>query len=211
MLHSPDGIVFDNNYQPVEGLEVKNIRSDSEWKGLYGIPDPYYAQVQHGLLCSGLPKWNVLALVSGQKLITREVFPDPEFQERIIYECARFWTLHVRSLVPPAPDGTESAQRALDRTWEPSPTESEVPWDLVGELKAVDSELKVIEREKKRLQQLIEAHMGEAETATVDGVPVATWKEQVRRSIDVKALRVDDPKLASKYEKTTSSRVFRLK
>ena len=41
------------------------------------------AQVQHGLLCSGLDRWIVVALVAGQKLITREIEPDKEFQGRI--------------------------------------------------------------------------------------------------------------------------------
>lgn len=211
LLHSPDGFVVEDS--PVEGVEVKVIRSDQKWnqEAFQFIDPPYYAQVQHGLLCSGLPKWNVLALVSGQKLITREVFPDPEFQSRIIEECGVFWAWNVLGSRPPSPDGSESSQRALDQAWEPSEGKTEVPYDLVGELKAVSEELSVMEREKKRLTQQIESLMQDSEVATVDGVPVATWKSQVRNAVDVKALRADYPKLAEKYTKQTTSRVFRLK
>ena len=209
LLHSPDAMLVDDDGMALAGIEIKNTRSDTNWDPL---PPMYMAQVQHGLLCTGLEHWTVVALVAGQRLKVVEVDADKEFQGRILVAAERFWRDHVQKNVPPAPDGSESSSRALQSRWEPSQGESaEVPgllWDQFKHCSLMFDEWKA---SREVALQRIQAAMGEAEIAMVDGTQVATWKLQTRKSVDVTRLRQEDPELAKKFEKVSSSRVFRPK
>lgn len=209
LLHSPDAIILADTIPiptPVIGVEVKNIRSDHNWDPL---PEFYMAQVQHGLLCSGLERWIVVALVGGQKLITREIEPDLEMQGRIVEAAERFWTTHVLSKVPPEPDGSESAKSALERRWDVSEGSYDLEPELWATYKVKKTVLEAAEKDLHKAQQRIQAAMGESEVALVDGRKVATWKVGTRKSVDIKRLRDEEPKLAEKYEKVSSTRIFR--
>lgn len=207
LLHSPDAVVYPPTDDPY-GIEVKNIRSDQHWDPL---PEFYYAQVQHGLLCSGLDRWIVVALVGGQKLITREIEPDKEMQGRIALSAERFWNTHVLPKVPPDPDGSESAQNALRRRWEVSEDDiAIVPDSDYQSLKHLSERVERAKKDYAKACGLIQAKMGPKEHARLeDGTKVATWKTGTRKSIDTKRLRDEEPKLAEKFEKVTPTRVFR--
>jgi len=208
LLHSPDALLLDGiDSLPCAGIEIKNIRSDQHWDPL---PPFYMAQVQHGLLCSGLERWIVVALVGGQKLITREIEPDKELQGRIIVEGEWFWTSHVLANVPPEPDGSESASDALNRRWDASHGNVEVDPSLFIQLRAADREVKAAERHYAKIQQVIKSKMGDSEVAlTPDGERVATWKVSTRTSVDTKRLKEEEPKIAEKFSRTTPTRIFR--
>ena len=167
------------------------------------------AQVQHGLLCSGLDRWIVVALVGGQKLITREIEPDLEMQGRIITAAGAFWTTHVLSGVPPEPDGSESAKKALERRWDTSEGKCEVDPELWATYKLKQTIFEAAEKDFNRAKQRVCAEMGDNEIALVDGKKVATWKVGTRKSVDISRLRNEDPKLAEKYEKVATTRIFR--
>ena len=207
LIHSPDGLLQDKG-EVIAGVEIKNISSDFNWNPL---PEGYMAQVQHGMLCSGLDRWIVVALVGGQKLITREIEPDKEMQGRIALEAEKFWTSHVLANVPPEPDGSESASDVLTRRWRASQDESvEIDEWLVISLRAAEREVKAAEAYRAKTQQQIKSKMGDREVAvTPDGERFATWKVSTRTSIDTRRLREDDPELAKKYEKTSPTRIFR--
>ena len=204
---SPDAL----NHWVEEWIEVKNIRSDRDWKASeYGVPERVYAQVQHGLLCSGWKKGRVIALVAGSKLIEVEVQADSLYQQAMVAAAEDFWTRYVLQKTPPPPDGTESSSRALQRAWVAPQGTCEVPYHLLDEYKSAAALLKVAKDNMEKVKQVIEAEMGEAEEATVDGVPVATWKVSTRNAIDITRLRKEAPDIAAKYNKTTPTRTFRL-
>lgn len=200
LVHSPDAL--GDGF----GVEVKNIRSDQHWDPL---PEFYMAQVQHGLLCSGLDKWIVVAKVAGQKLITREVEPDIEWHGRIVAAAERFWNAHIVPNVPPEPDGSESAKRALERRWDTSAGRCEVDAELWATYRLKKTVAEAAEKDLHRAQQRIQAAMGDSEIATVDGKKVATWKVSTRSSVDVRRLREEEPKLVEKYQVTKPTRIFR--
>jgi putative phage-type endonuclease len=212
LLHSPDALLretFDNggSYRPVLGIEIKNVRSDQHWDPL---PEFYMAQVQHGLLCSGLDEWIVVALVGGQRMITRTIHPDLEMQGRIITEGERFWNDHVLAGIPPDPDGSESDSDALNRRWDASGGTVEIADYWFRNLSEASKRKEKAAKEEAKIIQRIKVLMGDAETAkTPDGTKVATWKVGTRTAVDVKRLKEDDPELAHKYEKTTPTRIFR--
>ena len=215
LIHSPDALLLDavgdgstEHYRAYAGLEIKNVRSDAGWDP---IPEFYYAQVQHGLLCSGLDRWIVVALVAGQRLITREIEPDKEMQGRIALESERFWVDHVLKKVPPEPDGSQSASRALRGRWGTSQdTVAHVSDGEWSKLKESVEMVKMWETERDKAIQIIQAKMGDAEVAkTVDGEKVATWRTSTRTTIDTKRLKSEAPELAKKYERVTPTRTFR--
>jgi predicted phage-related endonuclease len=205
-MHSPDalgeempGVYF--------GVEVKNIRSDYNWDPL---PEFYMSQVQHGLLCSGLHRWIVVAKVGGQKLITREIEPDREFQGRIALASERFWNTHILPQVPPEPDGSDSAKRALERKWDASGGNVEIPLAMVETLRYYEGRLADDTKNVNKARQAIMSVMGSAEVALFEGKKFATWKFGTRKTVDVKRLREEEPKIAEKYEKVADTRTFRL-
>ena len=208
LIHSPDALLLDEALRVIGGVEVKNIRSDQAWDPL---PEFYMAQVQHGLLCSGLDRWIVIALVGGQKLITREIEPDRELQGRIALAAERFWHTHVLPGVPPDPDGSESAMRALRSRWEVSEDDiAIVPDSDLVSLKHLNDRLHRAEKDYNKACGLIQAKMGPKEHARLaDGTKVATWKVSSRKTVETKRLREEMPDIAKKFEKVTPTRVFR--
>ena len=65
------------------------------------------------MLVTGAPKATIACLLGGQRLVWCDVERDEETIRRIIYHGERFWRA-VQERTPPAPDGTESAKRALE-------------------------------------------------------------------------------------------------
>ena len=207
LIHSPDAILSD--WQTAHtGVEIKNIRSDANWDPL---PEFYMAQVQHGLLCSGLDRWIVVALVGGQKLITREIEPDKEIQGRIALEAEKFWTSHVLANVPPEPDGSETDSNVLNRRWGASQDEiALLPDYCLQDLKTARRQLDASEKKMRKVEQTIKFRMGSKEHAvTESGEKLATWKVGTRTGVDVKRLREVSPEVAKKFEKTSPTRIFR--
>jgi putative phage-type endonuclease len=206
LLHSPDAIGEEYpNGGIYFGVEVKNIRSDHNWDPL---PPFYMAQVQHGLLCSGLDRWIVVALVGGQKLITREIEPDREMQGRIALEAERFWNAHILPQIPPEPDGSDSAKRALERKWDRSEGSVEIPAGVWSTVDYQARRKKAVAKDYAKAVQMVQSIMGTAETALVDGKKVATWRVGTRKSVDLERLRAEAPEIAKKFEKVDGTRRF---
>jgi hypothetical protein len=60
---------------------------------------------------------------------------------------------------------------------------------------------------KAKLCELI----GPYEVATVNGETIATWKGRTWQSLDIKALKAQEPDLAAKYSKPVTNRTLLLK
>jgi predicted phage-related endonuclease len=98
-------------------------------------------------------------------------------------------------------------QRPVSRTVElPSETA-----DLIQRLRHVRSELASYKQMEDELKAEVCELLGEADTAILNGVTVATWKGQKRESFDSKALRLAHPDLAKQYLKEVHTRTFLLK
>lgn len=80
--------------------------------------------------------------------------------------------------------------------------------DILDRLRHVKSEKKSYEALEDTLKAEFCELMAGAESATIDGNVVATWKSQVRSSFDSKGFKNDNPTLASQYTKPTTIRVF---
>jgi putative phage-type endonuclease len=209
LLHSPDAIQVEAG-EPVGGIEVKNIRSSKAWNDSeYGMPERVYAQVQHGLYVTGLPVWTVVALVSGQNLITRTVEPDLEFQQHMVEAANKFWLSHVEPLVEPPADGSEATAKVLSARYPDSAGSVDLDYDLMIAYAEATKRVEQAEATLNELRASIQQAMGQAEDGMVEGQKVFTWKASTRNSLDTARLRREHPELAEQYNKTTPTRYFR--
>lgn len=95
---------------------------------------------------------------------------------------------------------------------EPKAVELEVTaTDLVAQLKHVKSELKSYQEMEDKLKAELCELIGDADTATVNGTVIATWKGQTRDSLDIKAFKAAMPDIAKQFSKQVTTRTLLLK
>jgi len=95
---------------------------------------------------------------------------------------------------------------------EPKTVELEVQAiDIITQLKHVKSELKSYQEMEDKLKAELCELIGEADTATVNGTVVATWKGQTRDSLDIKAFKAARPDVAKEFSKQVTTRTLLLK
>jgi predicted phage-related endonuclease len=83
--------------------------------------------------------------------------------------------------------------------------------ELIEQLRHVKSELKSYEQLEDQLKAQICELIGDADTATINGATVATWKGQTRDSLDIKAFKAACPDIAKQFSKQVTTRTFLLK
>ena len=189
-------------------LEVKT--TSREYSGT--LPDYWRIQGITQYICSDAERvtWaifdNTLRLTLVEQVITEE-----EVAEHI--EAVTEWLNSVE--LGMTPSGVKWSyetiqtryQRPVSRTVElPSETA-----DLIQRLRHVRSELASYKQMEDELKAEVCELLGEADTAILNGVTVATWKGQKRESFDSKALRLAHPDLAKQYLKEVHTRTFLLK
>jgi hypothetical protein len=83
--------------------------------------------------------------------------------------------------------------------------------DLLTRLRHVRSELDSYKKLEDTLKAQICDLIGDADTATINGSTVVTWRSQNRELFDTKAFKVAYPELANQFIKTSTTRSFLLK
>ena len=189
-------------------LEVKT--TSREYSGT--LPDYWRIQGITQYICADAKRvtWavfdNTLRLTLVEQVITEE-----EVAEHI--EAVTEWLNSVE--LGMTPSGVKWSyetmqtryQRPVSRTVElPSETA-----DLIQRLRHVRSELASYKQMEDELKAEVCELLGDADTAILNGVTVATWKGQKRESFDSKALRLAHPDLAKQYLKEVHTRTFLLK
>jgi predicted phage-related endonuclease len=189
-------------------LEVKT--TSREYSGT--LPDYWRIQGITQYICADAKRvtWavfdNTLRLTLVEQVITEE-----EVAEHI--EAVTEWLNSIE--LGMTPSGVKWSyetmqtryQRPVSRTVElPSETA-----DLIQRLRHVRNELASYKQLEDELKAEVCELLGDADTAILNGVTVATWKGQKRESFDSKALRLAHPDLAKQYLKEVQTRTFLLK
>jgi predicted phage-related endonuclease len=189
-------------------LEVKT--TSREYSGT--LPDYWRIQGITQYICSDAKRvtWaifdNTLRLTLVEQVITEE-----EVAEHI--EAVTEWLNSIE--LGMTPSGVKWSyetmqtryQRPVSRTVElPSETA-----DLIQRLRHVRNELASYKQLEDELKAEVCELLGDADTAILNGVTVATWKGQKRESFDSKALRLAHPDLAKQFVKEVQTRTFLLK
>jgi putative phage-type endonuclease len=203
MIATLDGLTEDG-----EIVEIKT--TTRPWTG--ELPDYWRVQGIQQAICAGRNKviWGIFDSSQTLHIYEQEVSSD-EVVEHMA--AVNKWLESID--LDMAPEGVRWSYSTVTGRY-PEPTRPTIEVgpkgkEILDTLRHVKSELKSYAELEDRLKAEFCELMEGAETATIDGKPVATWKPQTRSSFDSKAFKADNPELAKQYTKPTVIRMFTLK
>lgn len=189
-------------------LEVKT--TSREFPGT--IPDYWRIQGIQQAICSDAKRitWAIFDNTLRLTLVEQTISQD-EIDEHI--EATAQWLNAIELGITPM--GVTYSYETITTRYQQTTSETvelnETVADLISQLKHVKSELNSYKELEDKLKAQLCDLIGPAETATINGATVATWKGYKRDWFDTKRFQSENPDLYAKYLKTTTSRTLRLK
>jgi len=201
MLASLDGFTDDPR-----GVEIKTARSPKGWgePGTNEIPDYYMLQVQHYMVVTAFPVFDVPVSIAGGAPALYEVPADKELQEMIIEACAEFWQRVVDGNAPDPVTFADAIQRYGRSKATGAVVASPETIFSIHDLRAVRKEKDALEAKEEEIKgKLIIALGDQGDTIIdVDGSALVTYKlSNGRKMLDAKALEKEMPDVYQKYLK----------
>lgn len=210
---SVDRIAYKENEQGL--LEIKTAKEKgSVWgeSGTDEIPLHYYTQVQTYLYAFQELQFAHIATLFmwSDDFSIYKVAPDKTFQENMIETAKAWWDKHIVACEPPPVDGSDGAKAWITERRRPiaelrEPSETEL--DLMDQLNQVRKRIKVEEEQEKLLKNQLLEQLGDYDGLQGNGYKL-TYKAQNSSRIDVDSLRKEQPEIAEKYTKTSTSHRF---
>ena len=196
-------------------LECKTTNSYAlkEWEE--GVPAHYEIQCLHYMAITGATHCYIAALIGNSDFIWHKIERDQETIDYLMQIEKDFWENNIEKDVVPMPDGSDAYSEYLKKKYDKSNgqvIELHLLENGVNKLNRYDeivADIKVLESEKKLIEQEIQLHMEEFEVAKI-GDRKVTWKSSSRNTIDSKKLKAEMPDIAQQYMKTSTSRTFRV-
>lgn len=197
------------------GLECKTTQA---WGGkviMKGeIPLTYYVQCMHYMAVMGYDRVYLAVLIFGKGFFHFTIERDEDEIAALVSAEASFWRDHVEAGISPDPDGSQSAEQAVDALWGNRAQEDELLMfdfsDDMRELCDLAAAEKEIKRRKDAIKQRLQAALGEHMVGSSDRY-VITWRPQERSSIDSRRLYRERPDIYREYLTTSSTRIFKIK
>ena len=197
------------------GLECKTTQA---WGGkviMKGeIPLTYYVQCMHYMAVIGYDRVYLAVLIFGKGFFHFTIERDEDEIAALVASEAAFWRDHVEAGISPDPDGSQSAEQAVDAIWGNRAQEDELLMfdfsDDMRELCDLAAAEKEIKRPKDAIKQRLQAALGEHMVGSSDRY-VITWRPQERSSIDSRRLYRERPDIYREYLTTSSTRIFKIK
>ena len=177
-------------------------------EGTDEVPDHVLVQVHGQMMCisDDCRRAYVGAVIGGRGLVWYEVPRNERLCTLIAGACVKFWKC-VESRTPPEDLPTLDAVKRMRRTEGEIKT---IPDGLVSDWLAAKDALKQAEEVESRTKALVLAVMGEAEIGETERFGKVTYRAQTRRSLDTKALKLEQPEIAEQYTRDGAPfRVFR--
>ena len=173
------------------------------------IPDTYYVQCQHYLAVTGYERAYLAVLVLNSAFYTFTIERNEGEIKALMEAESAFWRDHVQAGVEPLPDGSESAQRVLERMERSDDTALLMEYESTFETyKLLAEQIKELERERDQAKQAIIQAMG-----TNGRGQSYTWQcsylPQTRTSVDGKKLAAGWPDIHAQVSKTSTTSTFR--
>lgn len=185
-----------------------------EWAG-DEVPASYLVQVQHYLGVTGKEKGYIAVLIGGNRFVWKEIERDDELISMIFQAEKDFWENNVLAGVAPELDGSSAAEKYLAEKYAKSDPDKEIvlPKDFNAYLEEyfkIKENEKLIKAAKTEIENKLKAELKEAEIGRV-GDYIVTWKKQVQKRVDSKALREKFPDIHQQVIKETSFRKLAVK
>lgn len=178
------------------------------------IPKHWFCQIQYQLGVAGLTHGYIAWLTGGRDFGMKEIKFVPSFYEYLVAEAEKFYNINIMGKVEPLP--INAADVADKYPVHEDGVILEANDDIYTaylKLKDVRKQIDVLAEQKDALEDRLKMACMHAEGIASGGITLATWKSgKPVTKVDTKAMVADNPELAKKYTKTTtSSRRFLLK
>lgn len=201
MLASLDGFTDDPR-----GVEIKTARSPKGWgePGTNEIPDYYMLQVQHYMVVTAFPVFDVPVSIGGSSPVLYEVPADRELQEMIIEAAADFWRRVIDGYPPDAVSFADAIARFGKSSAQGNVLALPDAIFSVHDLRAVRDEKARLEAKEEEIKGKLIITLGDKGDTLIDadGSPLLTYKlSNGRKMFDAKSLERDQPEIYQKYLK----------
>ena len=193
-------------------LEIKTTNSFPAMRKIRGgeYPEQWYCQMVHYLAVTGLEKAYLAVLVNCRDLRIFELERDEDEIAALMDAERAFWE-KVTKDIPPEADGSEATTEALGEMYQGGAGGTILlNWQWLEKRAKLLEVKKALEKDIDEINNKVKAEMGNYERAT-DNHFTVTWKSQIKKTFDRKALEKDYPGIElDKYYKTSTTRVFRV-
>ena len=174
------------------------------------VPESYLAQVQWYMFVTHAKLADLAVLIGGQDFRVYHIERDDALIEMMFDAANTFWT-NLKNGIAPAPETVDAASKC----WKQSNAEKTIAVDSLSadfdELAEINEQQKTLKQQEDAIKARIMTHMQDAESATINGITVCTWKTQTSRRLDSKALKEAHPDLYKAFTKESTSRRFLIK
>lgn len=205
-----DGLVLPDDDDPItEALGVLELKATTRppW---VDVPDHYVDQVQWQMhVTESDHAW--LACLHGQELRVYELDRDDAHIAHLCRAADEFWQRVLTGDPPPLDGRTATTDTMKDIEADPEADPVEVDGELVRLVSELRVEKKDIETRLAHAENELRDALGESTVGLVDGNEAVTWRPQVSRQVDTKALGAAHPDLLKQFTKESRFRVMRLK
>lgn len=208
-----DGFIYDTVYgNCIFEAKTASAYKASDWA--YGVPDEYYAQLQHYMAVTGYHGAYIAALIGGNKFVWKFVERDKLYIQNLIRKEKLFWQ-HVETETPPPIDGTKTTAAFLDSCF-PLAEDKEVlqldedDWQWVELYQDAKEKEKAAKEQKQLAENRLKALMQKHEKATLNGAEIS-WQEIQSEKFDSKQLKRDEPEIYEQYAYKVQYRKFSVK
>ncbi len=177
MLANIDRLVFRNGEVGILEIKTASEYAKQEWES-DSVPDSYYLQVQHYLAVTNVKFGYLAVLIGGQRYKQYEVPRDEDIIKVLIEKEKLFWEENVLKKVMPPWSGLECDTEILKNEFpqsNDSVLEMNYLLDEVNKIKEIKVEVKTLEQEQERLEQIIKDEMQDTGEIKVEKYKV-TWK-----------------------------------
>jgi putative phage-type endonuclease len=209
MIANVDGFIKSEN----KILEIKTARFMDGWgdEGTDEIPDEYLFQVAHYCHVLDIDNVDIAVLFMGKDFKIYRYTRNKNLEAKLVAKEAYFWNEHVKALKAPAPVNYDEVRTYWKGVSGKSKQATPDIFRAAEALKELKEQSKIIEAKEKCLKQQIMEYMQDAEVLVNGDDRLITWKNQLRTSLDTKALKDANPELAAQFARQAESRTFLVK
>ena len=186
------------------GIDYKLIISDNQ------VPESYFYQVQHYLLCTGFSfAWLCAFSRDTCELRIYKIDADKAVQNYIIKTGTEFWFNNVIKGIPPARDVPFAERKSNGESIDADSSIIE----KVAALKEIQQKIEQLHLQEEPLKAEIQDYIGENEILldVTTEKPLVTWKSSERRTFNTEKFKSEHQDLYNEYLKLSTSRRFSVK
>lgn len=209
LVGHPDAFVTDAGCTVIAEAKTTN-----RWahRAAGDVPVTWQAQVQTYMHLTDTERAVIGALVDGQRFEVAVVERDDRVMARLLERAEEFYGMLQRDEIPPFvghPDEQDAVRSLYPQAEARTVRASTELRKVVDELRLIREQENAVAKERARLESVIQASMGDAETLIGgNDEPLVTWKNTASRRMDTKGLRAAHPSLADEFTNETTGRRF---